>query len=165
MAYRRANGGTASCRTSSRRSIIYRHIAPLNNFRTKVQGERLSLRVSQELHRLPREKQSNIESGQNNRLALYRRNPALFLQLGFQGRIRNGWGTARSRKSDREHQTDLQRSCTLPRRSRFGSFSKTVSSTRRQYASTTFGFSDDSPLVTCISGPNSESVAVRLTIM
>jgi hypothetical protein len=42
---------------------------------------------------------------------------------------------------------------------------KTVSSTRRQYASMTFAFSADSPLVTCISGPNPESVAVRLTIM
>jgi hypothetical protein len=42
---------------------------------------------------------------------------------------------------------------------------KTVSSTRRQYASITFVFSADSPLVTCISGPNPESVAVRLTII
>jgi hypothetical protein len=47
----------------------------------------------------------------------------------------------------------------------FGSCPKTVSSTRRQYASTTLVSSDDSPLVTCISGPNSESVAVRLTII
>jgi hypothetical protein len=44
-------------------------------------------------------------------------------------------------------------------------FPKTVSSTRAQYASMTFAFSADSPLVTCISGPNPESVAVRLTIM
>jgi hypothetical protein len=44
-------------------------------------------------------------------------------------------------------------------------FPKTVSSTRRQYASMTFAFSTDSPLVTRISGPNPESVAVRLTIM
>jgi len=44
-------------------------------------------------------------------------------------------------------------------------FPKTVSSTRPQYASMTFVFSADSPLVTCISGPNAESVAVRLTIM
>jgi hypothetical protein len=44
-------------------------------------------------------------------------------------------------------------------------FPKTVSSTRRQYASMTFAFSADSPLVTRISGPNPESVAVRLTIM
>ena len=42
---------------------------------------------------------------------------------------------------------------------------KTVSSTRRQYASVTFEFSADSPLVICISGPNPESVAVRLTII
>src|SRR5260370_30198396 len=41
----------------------------------------------------------------------------------------------------------------------------TVSSTRRQYASATFVFSADSPLVICISGPNPESVAVRLTII
>ena len=44
-------------------------------------------------------------------------------------------------------------------------FPKTVSSTRPQYASMTFVFSADSPLVTCISGPSPESVAVRLTIM
>ena len=44
-------------------------------------------------------------------------------------------------------------------------FPKTVSSTRLQYASMIFAFSADSPLVTCISGPNPESVAVRLTIM
>ena len=42
---------------------------------------------------------------------------------------------------------------------------KTVSSTRCQYASMTFAFSADIPPVTCISGPNPESVAVRLTIM
>ena len=42
---------------------------------------------------------------------------------------------------------------------------KTVSSTRRQYASMTLVFSADSPLVICISGPNPESVAVRLTII
>src|SRR5580704_3784347 len=40
-------------------------------------------------------------------------------------------------------------------------FSKTISSMRRQYASATFGSSEDSPLVTCISGPNSQSVVVR----
>ncbi len=45
------------------------------------------------------------------------------------------------------------------------SFPKTVSSTRRQYASMTFASSADIPPVTCISGPNPESVAVRLTIM
>jgi len=48
---------------------------------------------------------------------------------------------------------------------RFDSFPKTISSTRRQYASAIFGSADESPLVTCISGPNSESVAVRLTII
>jgi hypothetical protein len=42
---------------------------------------------------------------------------------------------------------------------------KTVSSTRRQYASMTFVLSADSPRVICISGPNLESVAVRLTII
>jgi hypothetical protein len=42
---------------------------------------------------------------------------------------------------------------------------KTVSSTRRQYASMTLVFSADIPLVICISGPNPESVAVRLTII
>jgi YD repeat-containing protein len=60
--------------------------------------------------------------------------------------------------------TRLQRVLALAR-SVFGSCPKTVSSTRRQYASTTFASSDDSPLVTCISGPNSESAAVRLTII
>src|ERR1700730_1767847 len=62
-------------------------------------------------------------------------------------------------------QTHLQRLYACPPRSRLGSFPKTVSSTSRQYAATTFVSSDDSPLVTCISGPNSESVAVRLTII
>ena len=61
--------------------------------------------------------------------------------------------------------THLQRFWAFPPRSRFGCFPKTVSSTRRQYAATTFGSSDVNPLVTRISGPNSESVAVRLTIM
>ena len=42
---------------------------------------------------------------------------------------------------------------------------RSVSSTRRQYASITFGFPEDSPLVICISGPNPDSVAVRLTII
>lgn len=42
---------------------------------------------------------------------------------------------------------------------------KTVSSTRCQYASMIFGLSADNPLVAFISGPNPESVALRLTIM
>lgn len=42
---------------------------------------------------------------------------------------------------------------------------KTVSSTRRQYASTTLVSLADSPLVACISGPKPDSVAVRLTII
>jgi hypothetical protein len=42
---------------------------------------------------------------------------------------------------------------------------KTVLSTRLQYASITFGSPQDSPLVICISGPNPDSVAVRLTII
>src|SRR5258708_37833788 len=63
----------------------------------------------------------------------------------------------------RRRATGFQRLCAFP--TRFDSLPKTILSTRRQYASTTFGFSEDSPLVTCISGPNSESVAVRLTII
>ena len=54
---------------------------------------------------------------------------------------------------------------TFPSPSPFGSSPKTISSTRRQNAAITFGSSEDSPLVICISGPNSESVALRLTIM
>src|SRR3954451_1500666 len=49
--------------------------------------------------------------------------------------------------------------------SSWASLPKTVSSTRRQYASTTLGLFADNALVTCISGPNPASVVVRLTIM
>ena len=42
---------------------------------------------------------------------------------------------------------------------------KTVASTRRQYASVTLVSCADNPLVIFISGPNPESVAVRLTII
>jgi|SRR5580704_9490263 hypothetical protein len=68
----------------------------------------------------------------------------------------------RRRKNGRRA-TGFQRSRALTMR--LHSFPKTISSTRRQYASITFGFSEDTLLVTCISGPNSESVAVRLTII
>src|SRR6476620_3973646 len=57
----------------------------------------------------------------------------------------------------------VQRFRTSPPRSDFphACVPKTISSTRRQYASTTFVSLADSPLVTRISGPNPESVAVR----
>jgi len=48
---------------------------------------------------------------------------------------------------------------------RFCCLPNTISSTRLQKDSATFGSSEDSPLVTRISGPNAESVAVRLTII
>jgi hypothetical protein len=59
----------------------------------------------------------------------------------------------------------FQRLYGCPSRSRFDAFPNTISFTSRQYASTTFGSSDDNPLVSRISGPNSDRVAVRLTIM
>ena len=83
--------------------------------------------------------------------------PAAKMIRSIEGILRASRNAGRSRLRRRRLLIDL----ICPR----ADFPKTVSSTRRQYASMTFAFSADSPLVTCISGPNPESVAVRLTIM